>query len=236
LHIVRLLKEKQRLWRILRKAKKDNKNINEAKSAYKKCEDDCERESKKYIERTELCVVNSKNIRKLNSFLNQNLKTRVGIPPLRDANNITCVKDDEKAHILLEQYSNVFTRDDGVIPEFNLQTNNILREVKFTAEEVKSVLRNLPDKVSNTPDNIPAFFLKRVADNIADFLAKLFTLSMRIGNIPRIWKTAIVCPIFKKGRTDLAANYRPVSLTCVTCKVMDQLSKHDWLNICTPIN
>ena len=41
--------------------------------------------------------------------------------------------------------------------------------------------------------------------------------------LPAIWKTAIVSPIFKKGSKQLAVNYRPVSLTCVLCKVMETL-------------
>ena len=35
--------------------------------------------------------------------------------------------------------------------------------------------------------------------------------------------TATVTPIFKKGRKQDPGNYRPVSLTCVLCKVMEKL-------------
>lgn len=38
-------------------------------------------------------------------------------------------------------------------------------------------------------------------------------------------KTANICPIFKKGEQQLAENYRPVSLTCVTSKGMEHIVK-----------
>ena len=40
---------------------------------------------------------------------------------------------------------------------------------------------------------------------------------------PEDWKTANVAPIFKKGDRGLASNYRPVSLTCISCKVLEHI-------------
>ena len=42
------------------------------------------------------------------------------------------------------------------------------------------------------------------------------------------WRNANVAPVFKKGNRDLSENYRPVSLTCVCCKIMEHI-------ICTHI-
>jgi len=43
------------------------------------------------------------------------------------------------------------------------------------------------------------------------------------GIVPSNWKEANVSPIFKKGKRTDAENYRPVSLTCVPCKVMESI-------------
>ena len=43
------------------------------------------------------------------------------------------------------------------------------------------------------------------------------------GGVPSIWKQANVAPIFKKGVKGNPGNYRPVSLTCVICKIMESL-------------
>ena len=49
---------------------------------------------------------------------------------------------------------------------------------------------------------------------------------------------ANICPLFKKGDRSLARNYRPVSLTCIPCKllehivcsnIMDHLDEHELL-------
>jgi len=39
------------------------------------------------------------------------------------------------------------------------------------------------------------------------------------------WKTANVCPIFKKGTKGDPGNYRPVSLTSVTCRLLESIIK-----------
>jgi len=41
------------------------------------------------------------------------------------------------------------------------------------------------------------------------------------------WKKANVVPIFKKGRKTKPGNYRPVSLTCVCCKVCESIIRDD---------
>jgi len=54
-------------------------------------------------------------------------------------------------------------------------------------------------------------------------LAILFNKSITEGSIPNDWKEANVIAIFKKGRRSDPSNYRPVSLTCVICKVLESL-------------
>ena len=48
-----------------------------------------------------------------------------------------------------------------------------------------------------------------------------FTQSLDTGELPRDWSLSNVAPIFKKGNRGLAENYRPVSLTCITCKLFE---------------
>ena len=41
--------------------------------------------------------------------------------------------------------------------------------------------------------------------------------------IPNPWKRAIVTALHKKGPLNDACNYRPISLTCILCKVFEKL-------------
>jgi hypothetical protein len=47
--------------------------------------------------------------------------------------------------------------------------------------------------------------------------------SITKGEVPTDWGQANVIPIFKKGETYLASNYRPASLTCICCKLLEHI-------------
>ena len=55
-------------------------------------------------------------------------------------------------------------------------------------------------------------------------------MSLRVGDIPEDWKFSTVTVIHKKGRKDCVENYRPISLTCVACKVMESLIRDQLMN------
>ena len=54
-------------------------------------------------------------------------------------------------------------------------------------------------------------------------LASLFQQSYDTETLPSAWKLANVCAIFKKGSKADPKNYRPVSLTSLTSKVMEHI-------------
>ena len=65
---------------------------------------------------------------------------------------------------------------------------------------------------------------------IAKPLSMLFSISMASGVLPSIWKKAIIIPIFKKGDKSNSANYRPISLTSIICKIMESIIKDNILS------
>ena len=38
-----------------------------------------------------------------------------------------------------------------------------------------------------------------------------------------MWKKSIITPIFKKGEPSNSNNYRPISITCVMCRVLERI-------------
>jgi hypothetical protein len=58
----------------------------------------------------------------------------------------------------------------------------------------------------------------------------VFNQSFQSGKLPSIWKHAIVTPVFKKGLSSNVCNYRPISITCVCCKVMETIINEQMLN------
>ena len=45
--------------------------------------------------------------------------------------------------------------------------------------------------------------------------------SIDTGELPKDWRSANISSIFKKGDKHLPENYRPVSFTSVTCKILE---------------
>ena len=64
-----------------------------------------------------------------------------------------------------------------------------------------------------------------LADILCEPLSILINLSIKNGRIPREWKLANVVPVFKKGSKSFPGNYRPISLTCVMCRIMESFLK-----------
>ncbi len=84
-------------------------------------------------------------------------------------------------------------------------------------------LNNLNGSKAQGPDEIPLWFLKLVADEVAPYLTCIFQTSVDAGRIPTAWKEANVTLVFKNGDRSVAANYRPVSLTVVCCKILEHI-------------
>jgi len=73
------------------------------------------------------------------------------------------------------------------------------------------------------PDSIHPRVLYEVRSKICSPLKHIMELSLNIGNVSLDWRSAIITAVYKKvSRTDVS-NYRPVSLTCITCKLMESL-------------
>uniref|UniRef100_A0A1I8BY63 Reverse transcriptase domain-containing protein n=1 Tax=Meloidogyne hapla TaxID=6305 RepID=A0A1I8BY63_MELHA len=81
----------------------------------------------------------------------------------------------------------------------------------------------LPNKNGTSPDGISYRYLKNCWFTISPYLSEIFRASIDSGSIPEIWKSSIVVPIFKKGERNNPENYRPISLTCAICRVIERI-------------
>ncbi|KAI8514938.1 hypothetical protein Bbelb_075290 [Branchiostoma belcheri] len=93
------------------------------------------------------------------------------------------------------------------------------------------MLQGLNPSKASGPDQIPPWFLKLTASEIAPVLTNIFQHSLNTAEIPKDWRDANICAIFKKGDRAVPSNYRPVSLTCISCKLLEhiihsQIMKH----------
>jgi retron-type reverse transcriptase len=61
-----------------------------------------------------------------------------------------------------------------------------------------------------------------MAQLLAPPLATIITASWQTGSIPEDWRRAIVVPVPKKASSSCPSDYRPISLTCVCCKIAER--------------
>ncbi|KFP59140.1 hypothetical protein N322_11276, partial [Cariama cristata] len=90
-------------------------------------------------------------------------------------------------------------------------------------EAVSDLLLHLDTNKSMGPDGIHSRTLKELAGVLAKPLCLIYQQSLLTGEVPDDWRLANVMPIYKKGRKEDPGNYRPVSLTSVPGKVMEQI-------------
>ena len=48
--------------------------------------------------------------------------------------------------------------------------------------------------------------------------------------VPDLWKHGNIMPVHKKGPRNIKENYRPISLTCVLCKLFERILKENILD------
>jgi len=140
--------------------------------------------------------------------------------------------DTDKAELLNQYFGSVCTTDDGQLPYFKqiVPDDVKLNSVDFSKGAVLKVLKKLKTKSAPGPDKLPSVLYKNLSFSLAEPLSLLFTSCQSVGKIPDEWRLAIVTPLYKGGISSAVTNYRPVSLTCVACKIMERIMASEMLS------
>ena len=98
-----------------------------------------------------------------------------------------------------------------------------MNDIAVSKDGVIKLLKGLNPSKALGPDELHPRVLKELATELGPVFAHLFQQSIDTGEIPKEWSLANICPLFKKSDRSLACNYRPVSLTCVPCKLLEHI-------------
>ena len=92
---------------------------------------------------------------------------------------------------------------------------------------MQNSLQSLDVSKASGPDKVSARMLKETASSIAPSITNLFNCSIRFGKLPIQWKTSMIVPIPKSTNFANPENYRPISLICILCKLLERHMDND---------
>ena len=181
-----------------------------------------------------------KNPRNFCRYANSRRKDSQDIPPLKRRDDSGLAESEsDLAEEFNRKFTDVFTQSrvneapvlDRSAPRMN--------DIAVSAEVVIKLLKGLNPSKAMGLDELNPRIVKELAAELGQVFAHLFQQSFDTGEIPG--SLANICPLFHKGDRALTSNYRPVSLTCILCKllehivyssIMDHLEKHSLSSTC----
>ena len=169
------------------------------------------------------------------SYLRNKRQLKSGVPTLERGDGSRTSRPAESAEALAEAFSSVFVREPEDLPsvqrpEFKSEAD-ILGDVDISFDRVQHELKSLDCFKSYGPDGVHPKLLKSLADDssFVNAVVKLFRKCTDTGKLPQVWKSANLSALFKSGSKTDPLNYRPVSLTCILCKVYEKILRDEIL-------
>jgi Reverse transcriptase (RNA-dependent DNA polymerase)/Endonuclease-reverse transcriptase len=220
-HLLREIRRKRRMWR-----SQGGQMTSEYREAAKKVKKMI-RTAKKKME-DKLAFENNGNSKPFFSYLKSRLKNRVPVGPLKTIDGELVADKERMAHLLNSYFSSVFTDEDvNNVPNAPPTTDAVLENVELTETKIKDKIMKQKASAAPGPDGIGAMVLQQLKDQVAPALLKIYRKTLDTGEVPADWRRANVTPIYKKGSKAEPGNYRPVSLTSISCKVFETILRDD---------
>ena len=223
---LRAVREKKESWRSVTRASTDNERQTCWKE-FKRVRNNLRRMTRRLRKgyQRRLASTVKENPKAFWAYSRSLVKTKDKVRDLERQDGSLASEDAEKAELLSAFFTSVFTSEvnSNDIPHLPRCEQQSLEDIEITPEQVEEKLGGLKSSSSPGPDGLHPRVLKEAASALSTPLSKLFKKSLDSGILPTDWKVAEVVPIFKKGSRSQPSNYRPVSLTAVTSKVMESI-------------
>ena len=197
--------------------------------------------------------------KKLWAYIKSKRADNHGIAELRNNSDNLTQDPLQKANLLAEQFSSVFSNPEPRIPNLDQpphgaakrtdrasptpqgtakrtgpapppHTYKRMQGIKVSRAGVLKLMNNIKENKATGPDGIPGRLLKMCSLELVDVFTLLFQASLKQGTVPEDWKKAHIVPLFKKGDRSNPANYRPISLTSIPCKLLEHIVHSSIMN------
>ena len=226
----RATRKKIRRYRVFKRYKSEI-NWKTYQEAARTCRRTCNASRDEYVKST--VAEDGKNTKKkVYAFIKYKKQGITGVSPLHDQHGKTQTDDEEIAKILNNQFASVFSQDDGLSPPIGGPVGANIADLIVNRNGVLKLLREIDTHKSTGPDNVSAKLLHELAEEVADPLVLIFNASLTQGRVPDDWKHATITPLYKGGNKNrsVAESYRPISLTSISCKIMEHVLHSHMIN------
>ena len=170
-------------------------------------------------------VIDNNNIGSFYKYVNKKIANGCSVGKLINSAGKPVFDDTEKADLLNSYFCLMGTDDNGVAPVLERTAPNgvNISNVSFSPDSVKRAIKKMKSGKSSGPDGLSSIIFKQLSDSLALPLSLLIETFMSTSSVPNEWRAAHVVPVFKSGSSAQVANYRPISLTCIACKLMEKI-------------
>ena len=211
------------------------KNHAEGKDDFPAVQEQCatilREERAKYVEKLKAKLSalpkSSKQWWRINRELLRRTANVKSIPPLRDGST-WLVDAKAKADI----FANTFVSKSHLPPEvvdtlfFSTPDQELDDFIPLRTRCTARLFRKLDESKATGEDKISAAILKRLSDCLAVPFTQVCRRLLYEGCWPRVWKTHLIVPIYKKGSAFNPGNYRGVHLTSILSKLAERIIGH----------
>jgi len=181
---------------------------------------------KQKTEQNEIAKATKSNPKKFWAYVKNKTVLKSSVGDLKTIDNgieVTIIDDMEYASVFCKYFSSIFTKVDvSYEQQVNLTTDTTELDIEFHEEKILKMLEKLNVSKSTGPDGLHPRILYETRTKITTPLKLIFEASLKLKELPHDWVNANISAVYKKGKKSELCNYRPVSLTSILCKIMEQ--------------
>ena len=131
--------------------------------------------------------------------------------------------ETEQAEEFNGQFTDVFSKTSEYEVALLEKSAPPMSDIHISNEGVIKMMKGLNPSKALGPDELHPRVLKELAAELGPVSAHLFQQSLDKGEIPKELSLTNICSLYKNGDRALPSNYRPVSLICVPCEMLEHI-------------